>query len=143
MDHGDDSDNESIQDLDDGAVPEVQDLINAWRTEINCPEILKYQADLVEYLTQRMKDIENEIDEDTVTTAENPDAMFTLMIKQMDVDRVKFSLSRYLRARIEKIEDQLHYISDEDDTEAKIIYSRLSEHEKSYVQDLLIPFIQM
>ena len=51
MDHGDDSDNESIQDLDDGAVPEVQDLINAWRTEINCPEILKYQADLVEYLT--------------------------------------------------------------------------------------------
>ena len=54
MDHGDDSDNESIQDLDDGAVPEVQDLINAWRTEINCPEILKYQADLVEYLTQRM-----------------------------------------------------------------------------------------
>ena len=31
MDHGDDSDNESIQDIDDGAVPEVQDLINAAR----------------------------------------------------------------------------------------------------------------
>lgn len=53
---------------------------------------------------------------------------FTAMLYQADIDRVRFSLMKYLRTRILKIEKQLDHILG--DLE---LLDRLSKHEKIYV----------
>ena len=47
------------------------------------------------------------------------------------MERIKYSLARYLRARILKIENMVHYI---ESTEEHV--SRLSEHEKEFLYSL-------
>lgn len=61
----------------------------------------------------------------------NEEVSFTLMIYEMDVERVRYSLARYLRARILKIERSLEYILSNID-----IMDRLSVTEKQFASKL-------
>lgn len=60
-----------------------------------------------------------------------PDEIFTAALYQMDIDRVRYSLARYLRARILKIEKAVDYIMSKMD-----MLDRLSSHEKTFVTKL-------
>lgn len=62
----------------------------------------------------------------------NPDVVFRSTLYLMDIERVRFALSRYLRSRVRKIEDQLDYISSNPD-----VAGRLSVQEVGLVQKLL------
>jgi hypothetical protein len=62
----------------------------------------------------------------------NPDVVFRSTLYLMDIERVRFALSRYLRARVRKIEDQLEYVAWSPE-----VASRLSAHEQRLVQQLL------
>lgn len=55
-----------------------------------------------------MKNQKDYIDEQLDSSTTN--SIFTVNLYQMDMERVRYSLSRYLRTRILKIEDQLEAI---------------------------------
>lgn len=106
---------------------EVQMLRQAWQTEVHCPEVLPFKRDLVESITQRISDQQAIIDERVRT----PDEIFTAGLYQMDIDRVRYSLVRYLRARILKIEQTVDYIMSTMD-----VLDRLSSYEKTFASKL-------
>ena len=60
-----------------------------------------------------------------------PEEIFTAGLYQMDIDRVRYSLTRYLRARILKIEQSVDFIMSKTD-----VLDRLSSQEKTFVSKL-------
>ena len=38
--------------------PRIEELLNAWRTELNAPEILPYNDDLVDYIKDMLNNVE-------------------------------------------------------------------------------------
>ena len=64
-------------------------------------------------------------------TADSPDEVMTVMIYQMDIERVRFSLAKYLRCRILKIEQQMHSIMHD-----SILKQRLSHGERRFLDQL-------
>ena len=61
----------------------------------------------------------------------DPDVVFRSTLYLMDIERVRFSLSRYLRTRIKKIEDQIFYLVTNADALA-----RLSQQERLFALKL-------
>jgi CBS domain containing-hemolysin-like protein len=62
----------------------------------------------------------------------NPDVVFRSTLYLMDIERVRFALSRYLRSRVRKIEDQLDFVAASPE-----VAGRLSPQERELVQRLL------
>jgi len=62
---------------------------------------------------------------------ENLADSFAITFYRMETDRVKYSVSRYLRARLLKIEQQADYIEQND-----VIKDRLSVKERVFVEQL-------
>jgi len=58
--------------------------------------------------------------------------IFTVILYEMDMERVKFSLARYLRARLAKIERHMFFIAEDERQLA-----RLSEQERRYLTELV------
>lgn len=56
---------------------------------------------------------------------------FTITIYQMDLDRVRYSLNKYMRVRLQKIEDQLDVI-----VSTPEFFDRLSSAERVFVTKL-------
>ncbi|XP_031847309.1 DNA replication complex GINS protein SLD5 isoform X1 [Nomia melanderi] len=69
----------------------------AWLNEKFAPEILPHQSDLVDCMFQQITHME-----DNMKRLEKGD--LRLMVHRMELDRIKFVVSSYLRARLEKIE---------------------------------------
>ena len=95
----------------------MQALIHAWRTEANSPEILEYQEDLVHNFLDLLKRQEaeyekvlDELDDDDSDIGDKASRTAILDIYAMETERVKYSLARYLRTRILKIENSVHYL---------------------------------
>lgn len=71
----------------------------------------------------------------------DPGIVFRSTLYQMDIERVRFALSRYMRTRLRKIEDQTQFlISDEDaydklSAREKILLRQLAELNKNYFNE--------
>ncbi|XP_053975947.1 DNA replication complex GINS protein SLD5 [Hylaeus anthracinus] len=79
----------------------------AWLNEKFAPEILPHQSDLVDCMLQQITHME-----ENIKRLEKGD--LRLMIHRMELDRIKFVISSYLRARLEKIEKYtIHILSQE------------------------------
>ncbi|XP_076650915.1 DNA replication complex GINS protein SLD5 [Halictus rubicundus] len=79
----------------------------AWLNEKFAPEILPHQADLVDCMLQQITHME-----DNMKRLDKGD--LRLMVHRMELDRIKFVISSYLRARLEKIEKYtIHILSQE------------------------------
>ncbi|KZC11098.1 PREDICTED: DNA replication complex GINS protein SLD5 [Dufourea novaeangliae] len=79
----------------------------AWLNEKFAPEILPHQADLVDCMLQQITHME-----ENMKRLDKGD--LRLMIHRMELDRIKFVISSYLRARLEKIEKHaIHILSQE------------------------------
>ncbi|XP_078033399.1 DNA replication complex GINS protein SLD5 [Augochlora pura] len=79
----------------------------AWLNEKFAPEILPHQADLVECMLQQITHME-----DNMRKLTKGD--LRIMVHRMELDRIKFVISSYLRARLEKIEKYtIHILSQE------------------------------
>ena len=121
-----------------GRNPQIDNLVKAWRTEVNCPEVLPYKEALVKYFINTLKDQEDrleakldELDDENEESDDRANKMALHDIYSMDMERVKYSLARYLRVRILKIENMVHYIDSSSDQ-----IGRLSEHEKEFLYSL-------
>ena len=95
-----------------GRNPQIENLVKAWRTEVNCPEVLPYKEALVKYFINTLKDQEDrleakldELDDENEESDDRANKMALHDIYSMDMERVKYSLARYLRVRILKIEN--------------------------------------
>uniref|UniRef100_A0A7S3NJX6 DNA replication complex GINS protein SLD5 n=1 Tax=Aureoumbra lagunensis TaxID=44058 RepID=A0A7S3NJX6_9STRA len=113
--------------------PRYQELIRAWQSEENGPEILEWKDDLYKELFNLVEQQEAMIQatlSDTNATAE--DSLFVAPLYQADVARVKFVLAAYVRARLIKLQKCAGYIAKDPD-----VWARLSEHEQTFINKYL------
>jgi len=103
-------------------------LLNAWRTEANAPEILQYDENLVEGIKSALKEQTEQLDNmfDEVDDEEREKRHFTSTLYHMEMERVRYSLVRYLRTRLLKIQESLEYILN-----SPVMLERLSFAERS------------
>lgn len=79
----------------------------AWLNEKFAPEILPHESDLVDCMLQQITHMEQ-----NMKRLDKGD--LRLMIHRMEIDRIKFVVSSYLRTRLEKIEKYtIHILSQE------------------------------
>ncbi|KAG5331422.1 SLD5 protein, partial [Acromyrmex heyeri] len=108
---------ESLEDsllMDDGdgvgeltAQTVLQEIENAWMNERFAPEILPHQSDLVDCMLQQIAHME-----ENIKRLDKND--LRALVHRMELDRIKYVISSYLRARLEKIERYtIHILSEE------------------------------
>ncbi|KAG0636142.1 hypothetical protein HOY80DRAFT_978988 [Tuber brumale] len=123
-----------LQELDDNKVPggtrDINDLTQSWIAERTAPEILPFQTALLERLMERIRQ-QIELVE-TQTGNLDPKTNFCLILLQTELERVKFLVRSYLRARIHKIDKYSIYI-----LTTPSIRGRLSPPELSYLKSHL------
>jgi len=112
------------------ASQDVKDLTRSWIAERAAPEILPYQSTLLERLMERIRHqiefVENE------TGNLDPTTNFRLILIQTELERVKYLVRSYLRARIHKIDKHTFYI-----LSTPSVRERLSLSEQSYLKSHL------
>ncbi|KAK9838765.1 hypothetical protein WJX74_002924 [Apatococcus lobatus] len=108
---------------------DVSIIKQALISEQVCPEILQYQEDLVQRLESQISNQEATIQE----LNKHAEQDLLKMIYTVEVQRVKYSLRCYLRARLKKLEQ--HVMHCLDDPEVK---ERLSEKEVKYAEDYFL-----
>lgn len=82
---------------------DLQALTRAWINERTSPDLLPYPTDLIQRANDGIKR-QIEIIED-MTGSMDPSKNFTLVILQTELERMKFLVRSYLRARIAKVGD--------------------------------------
>ena len=114
-------------------------LNESFRTEVACPDILPIPtaengSSIVDNLQKMLQDQVKGVEDLREDTAEAKDMqnIFTVIIYEMDIERVRFSLARYLRARLVKIERQMFAISQDER-----LLTRLSDQERVFLNGLL------
>ncbi|KAL0376343.1 UNVERIFIED_CONTAM: DNA replication complex GINS protein SLD5 [Sesamum calycinum] len=100
-------------------------LKSAWRNEKAAPEILKFDADLVQRSRQQIQLMEEMVDEFN----KNGVDPLTVSLYQMDLDRTMFLLRSYLRTRLQKIEKYVFHIQ-----KTLQLWNRLSKQEQMFAR---------
>ncbi|XP_058210962.1 DNA replication complex GINS protein SLD5 isoform X1 [Rhododendron vialii] len=113
-------DHESLSSTNDAEL-----LKRAWRTEKAAPEILQFEAGLVQRSREQIQLVEGNV-EDLVASGSDP---LIVSLNQMDMDRTLYLLRSYLRTRLQKIEKYMFHIHK--NTE---LWNRLSEQEQKFAQ---------
>ncbi|KAL2209853.1 GINS complex, Sld5 component [Sarocladium strictum] len=105
---------------------DLQALTRLWVAERSAPELLEWPQDgLFERVNDRIKAQIETVE--TLTGDMDPKTNFSLIVIQTELERFKFLVRSYLRARISKIDKHtLHYLSSPD------LRSRLSSTELAY-----------
>ncbi|CCI48508.1 hypothetical protein ABG067_005340 [Albugo candida] len=109
---------------------DVEKMITLWRNELNAPDMLEYNNDLVAALLEQIKNQQEYID----SISDNRECLteersFTNKLYQMEIDRLRYMLASYLRTRLKKIEKYSQYI-----IKTPAYLDRLSEKERIYAQ---------
>ncbi|ROT36828.1 GINS complex, Sld5 component [Sodiomyces alkalinus F11] len=105
---------------------DLQALTRAWVAERSAPELLEWPADgIFERVNERIKKQIEKIED--MTGDMDPKTNFALIVIQTELERFKFLVRSYLRARIAKIDKHtLHYLSN------PTLRARLSPTELAY-----------
>ncbi|XP_060668700.1 DNA replication complex GINS protein SLD5 isoform X2 [Ziziphus jujuba] len=107
------------------SMTDVERLKTAWRQEKAAPEILQFEAALIQRVREQIQLMEETI-EDFVENSADP---LTVSLYQMDLDRTQFLLRSYLRIRLQKIEKYMFHILNTDE-----LFNRLSREEKWFAE---------
>lgn len=105
---------------------DLQALTRAWVAERSAPELLDWPAGgLFERVSDRIKQQIEKVEE--MTGDMDPKTNFALIVIQTELERYKFLVRSFLRARMAKLDKHaLHYLS------TPLLKSRLSEMEIAY-----------
>ncbi|XP_065863845.1 DNA replication complex GINS protein SLD5 [Euphorbia lathyris] len=104
---------------------DVELLKTAWRNEKAAPEILQFEAALVQRIKEQIELAEQNVE---ISEADNVDPL-TVSLYQMDLDRTQFLLRSYFRVRLQKIEEYLFHILKTDH-----LLNRLSKQEQVFAR---------
>lgn len=86
---------------------EISQLEAALRREKVSPEILLYEDELVGKIITKIEETQERI---SLTNIENFEQQFDNLIHRLDLDRIKYLLSNYLRTRLIKIQNSAVHI---------------------------------
>ncbi|KEQ72044.1 DNA replication complex GINS protein SLD5 [Aureobasidium namibiae CBS 147.97] len=86
---------------------DLQALTRAWVAERCAPELLPYPEELVDRVMERIKTQIETVEDMTGTM--DPSANFNLIIIQTELERFKFLIRSFLRARIAKLDKYPHH----------------------------------
>ncbi|RWR82567.1 DNA replication complex GINS protein SLD5 [Cinnamomum micranthum f. kanehirae] len=103
---------------------DVELLKRAWRNEKAAPEILSFQANLVQRSREQIQLLEETVEELSGNASDD----LIISLYQMDLDRALFLLRSYLRVRLQKIEKYMLHISKTQ------LWNRLSEQEQKFAE---------
>ncbi|KAK3310048.1 uncharacterized protein B0T15DRAFT_386130 [Chaetomium strumarium] len=105
---------------------DLQELTRAWIAERSAPELLPWPANgLFERINSSIKRQIEKVEE--MTGDMDPKTNFALIVIQTELERYRYLVRSYLRARIAKIDRHtLHYLSTDE------LRARLSEMELAY-----------
>mmetsp|Transcript_7846 Transcript_7846/g.11846 ORF Transcript_7846/g.11846 Transcript_7846/m.11846 type:complete len:245 (+) Transcript_7846:55-789(+) len=109
---------------------DIKLLSKAWVEEQCAPELLVYKESIVERMKDHVKGMQEALNAHRVTGI---DEMFVSSLYQMDLDRIRFSVVKYIRLRLQKIEKHVFYILEN----AKEIMKakRMNQSELKYAKD--------
>lgn len=100
---------------------------NAWLNELNCPDILPHQTEMLELMLGQM----SHMDENMKYLDKND---FRYIAHKMELERVRYVITSYLRNRLKKIEKFTKYILDEEDSRDNE-RKRLSSEESIFARE--------
>jgi len=107
----------------------VKKLEENWLNEMLCPELLVPQSELVECLLEQTKNME-----DNLVSISKSDFRFAL--HRMEVERIQFIVTSYLRIRLEKIEKFLNHTLEVENKKGVNETSYLTSDELKFAQEL-------
>nr|XP_054766499.1 DNA replication complex GINS protein SLD5-like [Lytechinus pictus] len=81
----------------------LQKLEEAWLNEKFSPDLLESKVEIVECMLEQLQQME-----ENVKRCKKGD--FRIIVHRMEIDRIRFILSSYLRIRLAKIEKFVHHI---------------------------------
>ncbi|KAK7866065.1 hypothetical protein R5R35_013564 [Gryllus longicercus] len=87
----------------------LETLENAWLNEKFSPELLPHQTDIVDCMFEQISGMEENLEK-----VDQSD--IRVEIHRMELDRIRYVLSSFLRTRLEKIEEFCTHIIEEDST---------------------------
>eukprot|EP00930_Biecheleria_cincta_P034856 TRINITY_DN24023_c4_g1_i1.p1 TRINITY_DN24023_c4_g1~~TRINITY_DN24023_c4_g1_i1.p1 ORF type:complete len:249 (+),score=30.14 TRINITY_DN24023_c4_g1_i1:30-749(+) len=82
--------------------PDVAKLIKRWRNEKYAPEILPFDSELIERLSEVLEFAASNLEEDRVEGDQDPKDP-ELRLRSLDLDRMRYVLRDYLRIRLWKL----------------------------------------
>lgn len=113
---------------------DVQRMRTVWINEMNAPEILQYDDDMVSEMLEQINNQQAYVDSVNEDQAQRTEErLFVNKLYQMEIDRFRYMVSSYLRTRLHKIEKfALHILKDENLTQ------RLSVKERNFAQQFVV-----
>ncbi|KAF1773065.1 hypothetical protein JG687_00005487 [Phytophthora cactorum] len=115
---------------------DVQRMRTLWVNELNAPEILQYDEEMVSEMLEQIRNQQEYVDsvyEDRAQLTE--EKSFVNKLYQMEIDRLRYMVSSYLRTRLHKIEKfAIHILSD------AVLTQRLSVKERNFAQQFVMLF---
>ncbi|KAE8903884.1 hypothetical protein PF005_g325 [Phytophthora fragariae] len=116
-----------------------EDVVNMrilWVNELNAPEILRYNEEMVAEMLEQIRNQQEYVDsvyEDRAQLTE--EKSFVNKLYQMEIDRLRYTVSSYLRTRLRKIEKfAIQILSD------PTLTQRLSLKERNFAQQFVMLF---
>ncbi|KAG5192908.1 hypothetical protein JKP88DRAFT_260809 [Tribonema minus] len=116
------------------ALPDaVVELQNAWVGEVCAPELLVYRDEIIDKMLEQLTSVQAILDD---YKSSGPDEMYTASLYQMELNRIRFGVTKYLRTRVHKIERDVFYILS--NTKEMLSSGRLSDHSRLYCHHVVI-----
>ncbi|XP_002742086.1 DNA replication complex GINS protein SLD5-like [Saccoglossus kowalevskii] len=106
----------------------LQKLEEAWLNEKFAPDLLETKVELVECMLEQIQQME-----ENLKRCKKGD--FRIIIHRMEIDRIRYIISSYLRIRLCKIEQFVHHILEAELRRGDEETSRLSNDEFKFAKD--------
>ncbi|TDH70201.1 hypothetical protein CCR75_002224 [Bremia lactucae] len=113
---------------------DIQRMRTLWVNEMNAPEILPYDEEMVTEMLEQIRNQQEYVDsvyEDRTQRTE--EKSFVNKLYQMEIDRLRYMVTSYLRTRLHKIEEFAFYILKD-----SVQTQRLSAKERNFAQQYVM-----
>ncbi|CEG44013.1 hypothetical protein L915_10086 [Plasmopara halstedii] len=109
---------------------DVQRMRILWVNELNAPEILPYDDEMVTEMVEQIRNQQEYVDSVNEDRAQRTEeTSFVNKLYQMEIDRLRYIVSSYLRTRLRKIENFVFHILEDEE-----LIQRLSVKERDFAQ---------
>lgn len=119
----------------------LQRLHDAWINEKFAPDLLEHQIEVVQCLLEQITHIEEKITAEKLQNGNNPKNKFAASVYKMEIARIRFVISAYLRIRLEKIQrfifhqlEQEEKVNEDGSEGNGQLYSKMTEEELTFAK---------
>jgi len=117
-------DDEEVEELTAEEV--LKKLEEAWRNEKNAPELLEPKMEIVECMLEQVSTMEQNLESLAIGD-------IRIFVHRMELSRIKFVINSYLRTRLDKIQNNFYFYSQEEGKVNQDNPSKLSTEEADFL----------